>query len=65
MHMDHFDRQLELELARMLDPVVNAPVPRRGRRRGLTVLTMVAPEVPLLVTEPVPVAFAAPVATPS
>ena len=37
MRMDDFDRQLQLELARLLDPIVAAPAPRR-RRRGLVVL---------------------------
>jgi hypothetical protein len=50
--MDHFDRILEIELARLLDPIVNAPVPRRRPRRGgLTVFTS---EISVLV-EPVPV----------
>ena len=52
MHMDPLDRLLELELARLLDPIVNAPVPRRRRRRGG--LTVVASDLPVLV-EPVPV----------
>ena len=39
MHMDDFDRFLDIELARVLDPVVRNPAPRRSRhwrdgRRG-------------------------------
>ncbi len=39
MHMDGFDRLLEVELARVLDPVVKTPAPPRSRgwrdgRRG-------------------------------
>jgi hypothetical protein len=65
MHMDDFDRLLELELARMLDPIVAAPAPRRRRRRGLRVLESltveltVAPSEVALVVEPVPVAVVA------
>jgi hypothetical protein len=40
--MDHSDRLLELDLARFLDPIVNAaPPPRRRRRRGAGVLKAV------------------------
>ena len=56
MHMDDFDRQLELELARLLDPIVAAPAPRR-RRPGLVVLQ---PEMTVPV-ELVPAAVVAPV----
>ena len=31
MHMDYFDRFLDVELARVLDPVVHTPPPRRSR----------------------------------
>ena len=31
MHMDGFDRLLEVELARVLDPVVKTPAPPRSR----------------------------------
>ncbi len=39
MHMDGFERQLEQELARALDPIVKTPAPPRSRgwrdgRRG-------------------------------
>ncbi|HEY8953776.1 MAG TPA: hypothetical protein VIP78_14605 [Candidatus Dormibacteraeota bacterium] len=39
--MDEFDRLLEFELRRMLDPVVASPAParRRVRGRGVSVLT--------------------------
>jgi len=69
VRMDHFDRLLELELARLLDPVVDAPAPRRRRRRastlkatagGLTVL----PSDMVLLAEPVPLAIVAPIGTP-
>jgi len=59
MHMDDFDRLLERELARMLDPIVAALAPGRRRRRGLSVLT-VAPSPVAILVEPIPVAVAAP-----
>jgi hypothetical protein len=69
--MEHFDRLLELELARLLDPVVNAPAPRRRRPRragtlkavagGLTVL----PSDMVVLTESVPLAIVAPIGTPA
>jgi hypothetical protein len=39
MHMDDFDTLIEIELARVLDPIVRTPAPRRSRdwrdgRRG-------------------------------
>ncbi len=34
LQMDYFDRLLKLELARMLDPIVAAPPPRRRRPRS-------------------------------
>ena len=62
--MDHFDRILELELARLLDPIVNAPVPRRRRRRGG--LTIISSDLSVLV-EPasVPIPVVAPVILPA
>jgi hypothetical protein len=61
--MDHFDRILELELARLLDPIVNAPVPRRRRRRGG--LTVVSSDLSVLVEPvPVPIVVVAPIVTP-
>jgi hypothetical protein len=36
--MDDFDRRLEIELAHMLDPVVDTPVPRRRRQSSLRML---------------------------
>ncbi len=59
MHMDDIDRLLEIELARLLDPIVDAPAPRRRRRRDKGVLRAVAgglslaSEVAALVVEPV------------
>lgn len=62
--MDHFDRILERELARLLDPIVNAPVPRERRRRGG--LTVITSEMPILVEAvPVPIAVVAPFGTPA
>lgn len=52
MHMDQVDRILELELARLLDPIVRAPVPPRRRRRGG--LTVVVSDIAVFV-EPAPV----------
>jgi hypothetical protein len=34
LQMNDFDRQLEIDLARMLDRVVRTPVPPRSGRRG-------------------------------
>jgi hypothetical protein len=51
--MDDFDRLLEAQLARLLDPVVVAPRPPR-RRRGKRVQLDLPAEV--VATEPVPVA---------
>jgi hypothetical protein len=36
--MDDFDRRLEIELAQMLDPIVDAPVPVRRRQSQLRAL---------------------------
>jgi hypothetical protein len=58
--MDQFDRMLELELARLLDPIVKAPVPQRRRRRGG--LTVITSEMSILVDPvPVPVVVVAPI----
>jgi len=63
MHMDQVDRILERELARLLDPIVGAPVPPRRRRRGG--LRVIASDAAVLV-EPVPVTvpIAVPIVTP-
>lgn len=58
--MDHIDRLLEIELARMLDPIVKAPAPRRRRRREAGALLAVtgglsmAPSEMAVLVEPVP-----------
>lgn len=69
IRMDHFERRLENELAHLLDPIVDSPVPRRRRQRGLRALPGGMSGLPLeltVVAEPVPVAVvAAPVGTPS
>ena len=61
--MDDFDRRLEIELAHLLDPIVDAPVPRRRRQAtlralagGLDVVTQPVVQVSVVVHEPVPVA---------
>ncbi len=36
--MDDFDRRLEIELAQMLDPIVDAPAPGRRRQSPLRAL---------------------------
>jgi len=59
IHMGQFDRTLELELARLLDPIVDAPAPRRRRRGGG--LRVAVLEVGLQV-QPVPVVV--PIVTP-
>jgi hypothetical protein len=70
LRMDQFDRLLELELARLLDPIVEAPAPRRRRRRAAGTLKAVAggltdlPSDLLVVVEPVTLAIVAPIATP-
>ena len=72
--MDNFERHLEQELARVLDPVVCAPAPRRlgswrdGRGgRGLHALNGGLPDggsapilIPELVAIPVPASIGAP-----
>jgi hypothetical protein len=62
--MDDFDRRLEIELAHLLDPIVDAPVPRRRRQPNLRSIgggpDLSSPEI-TVVHEPVPVV--APVGT--
>jgi hypothetical protein len=69
--MDHFDRLLEMQLARLLDPIVHAPAPPRRRlpRKGAILraltggLTDGRPAGPVdlvVVAEPVPVIAAVP-----
>lgn len=64
--MDDFERLLDLELQRLLDPIVATPAPRRRRRGGENPLTAiagglsgVAGEVPVL-AEPAPVTVVVP-----
>ena len=71
IRMDHFDRHLELELAGLLDPIVEAPAPRRRRRLGAGALkavtggmTVVPSDMAVLV-EQVPLAIVAPAGTPA
>lgn len=72
MHMDGFDRQLEQDLARFLDPIVETPAPprsggwrdgHRGRLRifqgGLPEGGMASLEMPEVVPVVVPVAVTA------
>ena len=40
--MDDFERDLERELARMLNPIVETPAPRRRRHAGTQRLRMIA-----------------------
>jgi hypothetical protein len=40
--MNDFDRFLEIELRRILDPVASAPAPTRRRRKGLPLLAVMA-----------------------
>lgn len=53
--MNEFDRQLEAELARMLDRVVKTPPPPRRRPRGRPALHLLS-VVTMPVTSPPPVA---------
>ena len=70
IRMDHFDRLLELELARLLDPIVEAPAPRRRRRRGAGTLKAVTggltdlPSDIIVLVEPVTLAIVAPIGAP-
>ncbi len=64
MCMEHFDRLLELELARLLDPVVNAPAPRRRGPRRAGTLKAVAGGLTVLPSDMVPLAIVAPIGTP-
>ena len=62
--MDTFDRRLEVELAHLLDPIVDAPVPRRRRPGALRTLQGGLAGLPVdtvILAEPVVVA--APVGT--
>jgi hypothetical protein len=52
--MNDFDRFLELNLRRMLDPVVEAPPPGRRRRVGRKPVLAVMPAIEPA-AEPVPV----------
>ncbi len=55
--MDDFSRRLEIELAHLLDPIVDVPVPRRRRQSTLRALAgglVVQAEVVAVVHEPVP-----------
>jgi len=73
MHMDYFDRLLDAELARVLDPVVRTPAPRRsrhwreGRRGRLRTLNGGATDAPrsMLPPELLPVAVSAAIGLPS
>jgi hypothetical protein len=65
--VDDFDLRLELELAHLLDPVVDGPVPRRRRQPTFRAVAGGLDEQPVdvtIVAESVPVAVAAPVAAP-
>lgn len=63
--MDDFDRRLEIELKRFLDPIVDAPV---RRRRSLATLRALPggllDQTAELATVPEPLPVAAPVGTP-
>ena len=67
MRMDDFERLLDLELHRMLDPIVATPAPRRRRSGGSALraiaggLSNVAAEVPVF-AEPAPVTIVVPAA---
>jgi len=66
--VDDFDLRLEIDLAHLLDPIVDGPVPRRRRLSTLrAVAGGLVDEKPVEVTivaESVPVAVVAPVGTP-
>jgi len=73
MHMDDFDRFLDVELARVLDPVVRTPAPprsrhwrdgHRGRLRTLNGGAKGAPR-PMPPPELIPLAVPAAVGVPS
>jgi hypothetical protein len=50
IQMNDFDRFLEFELRQLLDPVVNSGAPRRrGRAKGLPLLTIVPTRVEKIV----------------
>jgi len=68
MRMDDFDRRLEIELAHLLDPIVDAPAPRRRRQSVLRAIAggldgQPLVELTVVVPEPIP-AIVAPVGTP-
>jgi len=60
--MNDFDRRLEAELARMLDPVARTPAPPRRRRpRGRPVLKLFSPSaLPTAAVVPIAVLAEAP-----
>jgi hypothetical protein len=67
MRMDDFDRRLEIELANLLDPIVDAPAPRRRRQSTLRAIAggldgQPIVELTVVVPEPIPV-VATPVGT--
>jgi len=67
MRMDDFDQRLEIELAHLLDPIVDAPAPRRRRQPilraiagglvdgqpGVELMTLVVPETLPVAVAPV------------
>jgi hypothetical protein len=70
IRMDHFERRLEIALAHLLDPIVDARVPRRRRPGGLKALSgglsgLPADTVILAEALPVPVPVPATLANPS
>ena len=60
LRMGDFDRRLEIELRHLLDPIVDAPVPRRRRLAIFRAipggLLEQAVELAVVVPEPAPVA---------
>ena len=64
--MDDFERRLDIELAHLLDPIVDAPVPRRRRQSSLRMvdggLNASPPEIGAVHE---PVAVVVPLGTPS
>jgi hypothetical protein len=68
MHMDDFDKFLDVELVRVLDPVVRTPAPRRtrhwrdGRRGRLRTLNGGANDAPGPLLPPQVISLAVPAA---
>jgi len=56
IHMNDFDRRLEMELHRVLDPIVHAPIPLRRQPAARGFLGATVEVAPVLAVVPVALA---------